>query len=356
MSNTVTGYRKQIGLQNPRLYTSDSIFNICRPGLVSEQFQNYEFVPVDVSLGTIPNCPSDQYTGGTGYCNAGFGFVTTYGFRVCSEVDRSYCDGFDSPPTDVRFDNSQNGNDGSWVRCQYNISAVNSLNSVNNWVTNFGKNDDWYNKIMPSFCFAQTNSCPNNPLNDQPQDSCPRIRSRGAEGDICRIWELEMQQRNPTLLDTSAAVFCQNQGVNDIACRCYNRGLDTNFQRLEATLGAGVDINCWYVPCIDQQYFVLPPDVRNSIENNTCPTTLCTNITSIIAGGNITFTPEQESEITCNLGNNTGVSDLYEFDARTAAVASNNLVDTSGTEFWIFALGLLFVIALIVLVIYLFYS
>lgn len=353
MSNTVVGYTEQIGAYQQQTYSSSSLCPTCGPFWEPLPFNG------NTSSTTCPNqLQGASFPTTIGYCGGGSCAATNCVSRIlaCSEVDPGYCNNRGvATATNIRFARPNLGDPLSppWVRCQYNLSDINTLNSVNNWVNVFGKNDDWYNKIMPQFCFRNSGSCPSNPSTGEAEERCPFARSIGAPGELCRQWEEEILERNPTLLATTIQSYCNNpENSLNVACQCQRRDLYPGFTQIIQDT-AGVPFQCWYQPCVDRQYYLISPNDLNP-DLNKCPSDVCAQIVRIASDGNISNALQQNINCTFAGSSTAEFQSLFIEDTREAAVRTSNNINTEWYRWLIVGFIILIILAIVILMIYLF--
>lgn len=358
---SVVGYRKQIGVSKPYIFTQNNFE--CQ--FVDPEFQGLRIVEAPFnpfSTGT-PRCDFDEagFTFPAGVINCGTPGVAPGTFRgvYCSQVDRSYCPTFAAPPINVRFARKATGDpfDGPWVRCQYNAQDLTDAADIESWVNVFGRDDAWYNQIMPIFCARQSNSCPNNPIGRASTDACPMIRSVGAGGDLCRQWEQEMLKRggnSKTIYYNTINSLCSsNTGAGYFSCGCINRNNDPDFVKLQNLLSQSIGIPspyCYYIPCSSNQYYLIPQDitdyVASTIEKGTspCPSDFCLAITKIVAGGSVSFTPQGEANISCNFPGSANAQRISFFTTPADVTSVLEVDDNLPVLLWVFIAVLLLVL------------
>lgn len=353
MSNIVVGYTEQVQAYQQATYSDSGICPRCGPFWDSLPFNG------NTSSTTCPNqAQGASYPTTIGYCG-GLGCATTNctsRILACSNVDPGYCNNRGiATATNVRFARQNLGDpfNPPWVRCQYNLSDVTTLNSVNNWINTFGKNDDWYNKIMPQFCFRDSGSCPPNPSTGQIEERCPIARSIGANGELCRQWEEEILERNPTLLETSIQAYC-NRSENSlkVACQCQRRDLYPGFTEIIQNT-AGVPFQCWYQPCVDKQYYLITPTDLNP-DLNRCPSNVCAQIVELASEGSISTDLQQNINCTFAGSQTAEFQSLFIEDKREAAVRSANNINTEWYRWLIVGFIILIILAIVILIVYLF--
>lgn len=359
----VVGYRKQIGVSSPFIYTQNTFE--CR--FTDDEFQGLQIVEASANPfpGGVARCTSDE-TGATfpaGIINCGTPGVApgTYRGVYCSNVDRNYCPTFASPPFNARFARKALGDpfDGPWVRCQYSTQDFTDASDIETWIDVFGRTDAWYNQIMPAFCSRNSASCPNNPIGDTTTDACPMIRSVGPGGDLCRQWETEMLRRggnSSTIYYNTVNALCSTDvGGGYFSCDCMNRNNDPDFVTLQNLLAQTISIPnpyCYYIPCSSSQYYVIPKDINDLVQNATdkgispCPTDFCLSITRIVANGNVNFTPQGETNISCNFPGSTNAQKISLFTSPAGVTSVLDVSDTSTVLVWL-VIALLLIILLI---------
>jgi hypothetical protein len=360
----VVGYRKQIGVSNAYIFTEHDF--VCQT--VDDEFKGLRIVEASFDpfkTGT-PQCPLDSsgQSFPAGVINCGGPGVAPGSFRgvYCSQVDRGYCPTFGAPPLDARFARKALGDpyNGPWVRCQYNPQDINTPEHIETWINVFGRDNTWYNQIMPIFCARSSASCPNNPIGGSKTNSCPMLRSVGAGGDLCRQWEQEMLRRggdSKTIYYNTVNSLCSsNTGAGYFSCGCINRNKDPDFVTLQNLLSQSIGIPspyCYYIPCSSNQYYIIPQDVADYVAStNTkgtspCPSDFCLSITKIVANGNVSFTPQGESNISCNFPGSTNNQKISFFSIPPNATSVLEEDDTlSIIIIWVFIIILLLVLIL----------
>ena len=180
----------------------------------------------------------------------------------CSRVNPDICPTF-SGQGSVNTQFSQ----APTVQCNYNLSQFTTTEDIVKWDLVFGKNQQYNEVIMPSFCASQTTeSCPPNESGRIPQ-TCSVLRSEGDGGRLCREWALN----NPTLGDTAKEKYCST--YNTFECGCLNRNQDLEFRSFKQFV-PDVPDTCWYRPCTSSRYNLIP----SNLQNQTCPDGFCDKI------------------------------------------------------------------------------
>lgn len=158
-----------------------------------------------------------------------------------------------------------------------------------------------YDEIMAVYCSSQFHDgCPPDPITNMQQKSCPLIFSKSPTADVCRTWYSALKRNDSSAAhgtrsqgynDMMASLYC-DKNPNDSACKCYNRGLDPNYQQTKPYFP--MNDGCWYGPCLPdkQNTMFLPADVQIGYRTSTsqgsnamCPSVICSNY--INAGGNV---------------------------------------------------------------------
>lgn len=180
----------------------------------------------------------------------------------CSRVNPEVCPTFSGQgPATATFAQAPT------VQCNYTLSQFTTTEDIVKWDLVFGKNQQYNEVIMPSFCALQTtDSCPPNEAGRVPQ-TCSVLRSEGDGGRLCREWALS----NPTLGDAAKEKYCST--YNTFECGCLNRSQDLEFRSFKQFVPEVPD-TCWYRPCTSSRYNLIPSNLQNQI----CPNGFCDKI------------------------------------------------------------------------------
>jgi len=93
---------------------------------------------------------------------------------------------------------------------------------------------------------------------------------------------------------------CIDHNTSD--CQCFNRQASTAYQTAKGLGLSFAPDACWYVPCANPTIQLIPLEVTAGVP--VCKNIqVCSQITQIIAGGNVNFNPNLQSIINCSFDN-----------------------------------------------------
>jgi len=108
--------------------------------------QPYISAPCDDPNVTAPiPCMDEDWAHSNKVCLAGQGPLQ----YNCSKVDPNLCPKIGNQPNTYMFNSAPN------VKCMYDISTFQNAKDINKWVSTWGKDSNYNNTIMPSFCSLQ---------------------------------------------------------------------------------------------------------------------------------------------------------------------------------------------------------
>ena len=164
--------------------------------------------------------------------------------------------------------------DNKAVSCNYDAENF-TLNDVKQYIIAYGKDDNYNNILMPTYCFQETTKCVNNPNTNEPWESCPNILSTTGAGRLCKDW----RSSNIDLADDTQLEYCDNNSDNG-TCACYNRS-DNQVYDL---INEDIDYNdgCWYKPCTSPDSYLVSSNLINTDPPCPCQDEICDNINVVI--------------------------------------------------------------------------
>ena len=115
-------------------------------------------------------------------CCMGFGGIQ----HLCSRLDPGVCP-IIAGGARAEWATTGNANleQSKKVKCTYNISGFVTADDVQRWINNWGKDNQYNNDIMPSFCNLPSTNCPIG------ESTCTNITATDKSGDLCRNWLAE---------------------------------------------------------------------------------------------------------------------------------------------------------------------
>lgn len=74
------------------------------------------------------------------------------------------------------------------VSSTYTTSDFTQPGQIDEYVKLYGKDDNWKDSIMPSFCSLSASSCTNDPSTNSPYVPCTNLNETGDGGNLCQDW------------------------------------------------------------------------------------------------------------------------------------------------------------------------
>lgn len=189
---------------------------------------------------------------------------------------------------------------GEPVKCIYEAGAVQTLEDINTWIRNFGRDDTLKQKILPRFCSQKRsgadcaeNTCKLKANQQGCVPTCTVFNAVGGEGEICREWKNEMRTKDPSLHDTTLENACKTHKTDD--CDCILRGSDPLYQQLKQ--GKPYEDRCWWTPCANPSSFL----VKTNDQGGACPSTICQQIINAAGLNDTSISLNNQWKLNCAL-------------------------------------------------------
>lgn len=163
-----------------------------------------------------------------------------------------------------------------YLQCTYDSSFITTSRQVNEYIEAFGRDENYENEIMPSFCSLQTSSCPTDITTGNPMSSCSNFVETGESGTLCREW-VNCVGSNSDLVKQN---YCMNNNTPD--CKCLNRNTNSLYTSLSSSL-PNIPDSCWWTPCADTFPYLVTTDLLNP----TCPSNTCTQVNNAIRSSSV---------------------------------------------------------------------
>ncbi len=181
---------------------------------------------------------------------------------VCSKVNSQAC-----PRLGGHSAKMSNFSQPPNVACTYDVETFSTLPAVSDWISFYGKEEQYNEVIMPYFCSLKaTDSCPLS-ARGTTEAQCSRLRANNEGGLLCREWAA----LNPDLAEDAMMEYCQKYPRSQ-DCGCIGRENDPEYRALKQY--APENDGCWYAPCTQSQNYLIPADLRDPI----CPDNFCAEI------------------------------------------------------------------------------
>lgn len=173
----------------------------------------------------------------------------------CTKVDSNIC------PKIGDIDNIAYFESHPKVKCTYNVDTFKNSNDINIWMSNWGKDSNYSNTIMPNYCMKVTDNCPIHPLTNTKLSNCTKFISLSNDKSLCNEWASE----NPSLYNTTISEICLNN--NSVECLCENRYQDPLYIDIKTYLNPNISDIHWWKPCTQSDFYLINTN-NKSIDTN----------------------------------------------------------------------------------------